>query len=91
MNIGVSPFFCTRLWQEPVRKVYRKGDMEASIQNAKGVRTVKQENAEDLHDDVRKIIEDVRKARDYSRQASVLSVAAIVICAITSIIRLLTA
>lgn len=43
------------------------------------------------HDNVRKIIEDVRKARDYSRQASVLSVAAIVICAITSIIRLLTA
>ena len=43
------------------------------------------------HDDVRKIIEDIRKARDYSRQASVLSVAAIVICAITLIIRLLTA
>jgi hypothetical protein len=43
------------------------------------------------HDDVQKIIEDVRKARDYSRQASVLSVAAIVICAITLIIRLLMA
>ena len=43
------------------------------------------------HDDVWKIIEDVRKARDYSRQANVLSVAAIVICAITLIIRLLTA
>ena len=43
------------------------------------------------HDDVRKIIEDIRKARDYSRQASVLAVAAIVICSITLIIRLLTA
>ena len=85
----MSPFLCTRLCREPVRKVYRKGDMEASIQNAKGVRTVKQENAEDLHDDVRKIIEDVRKARGYSRQASVLSVAALILSVIALIIRIL--
>lgn len=52
--------------------------------DAEGVREME-------YDDVRKIIEDIRKARDYSRQASVLSVAAIVICAITLIIRLLTA
>lgn len=37
-------------------------------------------------DTMRKIVEDVRNAREYSRQASVLSVAAIVICAVALII-----
>ena len=71
-----------------VQRLYRKYNaMEMWKQEYKDAEGVKEME----HDDVRKIIEDIRKARDYSRQASVLSVAAIVICAITLIIRLLTA
>ena len=71
-----------------VQRLYRKYNaMEMWTQEYKDAEGVKEME----HDDVRKIIEDIRKARDYSRQASVLSVAAIVICAITLIIRLLTA
>ena len=71
-----------------VQRLYRKYNaMEIWKQAYKDAEGVKEME----HDDVRKIIEDIRKARDYSRQASVLSVAAIVICAITLIIRLLMA
>ena len=43
------------------------------------------------HDDMQEIVEDIHKAREYSRQASALSVAALIISGIALIIRVVLA
>ena len=77
-----------------VQRLYRKYNAmeiwKQAYKDTERVRTVEQENAEDLQDDMRKIEEEYRQAYQISRQAKILSVAALILSVIALVIRIVT-